>query len=517
MQGVSLKPEVEGAGGSHGIGKYAPFAVSDLRTVFYWTCYQQNGSNVEYFQGKSVLMSHMNTDGETQGTGFYGIKEECRELSGLRIPRSFRVLHSEGHPVHGTCLTIAGFRADQYWRRNIAASVVENFFYAIHNGNLVVIVEPDSDSDLLEINRGSLGDWFERLLEEGADPENADDENGGTLRQAQVFWRIVDEADPTAEKQDPDLGHCRLWIRAGEGLPSKVALVRRTGMLVTTDQRGLIRFPGFKDFAAVCVFEDPTGNELLRRMENPQHDKFEPHRLPDGEQQRGQRALNRITRWIRSEIRKTAGPPEGVTSTILSELAVYLPDPHPEEPFDDAGRDGDRTGEPGFGDRVKLTLKPIRRPSPQFLPPDDESEDEGDSGGNDSGSSGGAGTGSNGGEGGSGDGDGTGGSGGQGGGLPRRRRISISNVRMLPIEGSENQYRLSFRANGSGIAKLDLEEAGDSSAIRRDDIRAVDNSVTLNRFTLVGGERAELDITADTPIGGRAWRLTAIHAQGEWQ
>ena len=33
MQGVSHKPESKGAGGSHGIGKYAPFAVSTLRTV----------------------------------------------------------------------------------------------------------------------------------------------------------------------------------------------------------------------------------------------------------------------------------------------------------------------------------------------------------------------------------------------------------------------------------------------------------------------------------------------------
>ena len=39
MQGASHKPDTEGAGGSHGIGKYAPFAVSTLRTVFYWTCY----------------------------------------------------------------------------------------------------------------------------------------------------------------------------------------------------------------------------------------------------------------------------------------------------------------------------------------------------------------------------------------------------------------------------------------------------------------------------------------------
>ncbi len=42
MQGISHKPGMEGAGGSHGIGKYAPFAVSTLRTVFYWTYYREN-------------------------------------------------------------------------------------------------------------------------------------------------------------------------------------------------------------------------------------------------------------------------------------------------------------------------------------------------------------------------------------------------------------------------------------------------------------------------------------------
>ena len=98
MQGVSYKPELEGqgAGGSHGIGKYAPFAVSALRTVFYWTYFSEKGINQERFQGKSVLMSHRDADGEeTQGTGFYGFKKDCRELTGQEltelIPAKFRV------------------------------------------------------------------------------------------------------------------------------------------------------------------------------------------------------------------------------------------------------------------------------------------------------------------------------------------------------------------------------------------------------------------------------------------
>ena len=418
MKGLSLKPGVEGAGGSHGFGKYAPFAVSDLRTVFYWTCYEQDGGPVESFQGKSVLMSHDSSEGETQGTGFYGFKVACRALVGQQVPKEFRVLTKEGVPVQGTSITIAGFRANHSWRRNIAASVVGNFFHAIQNGALVVIVEPDTDSDLLDIDQTSLGSWFADLLENGADPEDLDDESWGTLRQAQTFWQIVKEDNPSAETQDLDLGHCRLWIRTAEGLPSKVALVRRPGMLVTTEQSGLIRFPRFRDFAAVCVFEDPAGNELLRGMENPQHDKFEPDRLAEGDRARGRRALSRIIKWMRTEIRKTAGPPEGTGSTVLSELAVHLPFPQEDESFDDVNPDAEGMREPGFGDKVKVTLKPVRRPTPSTLPTEEEEEDTGDADGGGAGSVGGAAAGGNGGDGGDrgqGEGEGNGGTGARGG------------------------------------------------------------------------------------------------------
>ena len=53
MVGVSQKEGVEGAGGSYGIGKHAPYAVSSLRTVFYWTCYEQDGQLFEKFQVQS--------------------------------------------------------------------------------------------------------------------------------------------------------------------------------------------------------------------------------------------------------------------------------------------------------------------------------------------------------------------------------------------------------------------------------------------------------------------------------
>ena len=514
MQGVSHKPDLKdaGAGGSHGIGKYAPFAVSSLRTVFYWTCFDEDGKVQERFQGKTVLISHTDVEGEeTQGTGFFGVKKGCHELT-QEIPPCFRMLDHHGSPVQGTSLAIAGFRETDDWRRRVAASVIENFFYAIGTDRLTVIVEPEL-SELMEIDGGSLESWFEYLAD-NADPDDPGNTADHPLREAEIFWRLSRD-EPAAEKQDSELGHCRLWIHTAEGFPSKVAFVRRTGMLVTTQQSGLIRFPGFRDFAALCVFEDPAGNELLRRMENPTHDRFEPDRLPDDDRSRGRSALKRVTDWIRSEIRKQAGPPEGGRKTMLAELAVYLPDYQPEEPFDDAGHDGDESsGEPGFGEQVTLSLKPVRRPAPPIAPVDYRFDSDGNSEGDDAGAEGGTGTDSGsdgGGNGGKGEGDGQGGTGTRGGGS-RQRGIAVSAVRILSIVGRENFYQLSFMADADGIARLAFEEAGDSSTVPRGDIRAVAEDASLDRVRVARGQRTVVEITSDSSIEGRAWRLSAVEA-----
>ena len=87
-----------------------------------------------------------------------------------------------------------------------------------------------------------------------------------------------------------------------------------------------MRFRGLNDFIALCVFDSDRGNELLRNMENPQHDRFEPDRLPEDEQRRGRSALKRITTWIREEVGKCATPASEGEATDLDELAQYLPD-----------------------------------------------------------------------------------------------------------------------------------------------------------------------------------------------
>ena len=366
--------------------------------------------------------------------------------------------------------------------------------------------------DLLEIDESTIWAWFEYLQPNilAGHPRTDEDD---TIAEAYQFWDVICNNKPSVEREDGDLGHCRLWVRVSDGLPSKVGFVRATGMLITTQQPGLLRFRGLKEFIAVCVFDSDKGNELLRLMENPQHDRFEPGRLPEHDRRRGKRALDRIVRWIREEISKLASPPAEGETTDLAELAQYLPDLEPDEDFDPP-----EDGESGFTGPPVIRLKPRPVPMTSLRMEPDESED-GDGDGDDMGDEGGGGGGGNDGV----DGDGTGpdeggGKGGQGGrgGGSGPETVPINDVRLVAVAGHENRYRVSFVADAGGRVRLELGEAGDSTAIERKDLQAFDvdgEPLGLDQVQLEEGKRTAIDITGTDPIGGRAWRVRAVRQE----
>ena len=363
-----------------------------------------------------------------------------------------------------------------------------------------------------EINRSTIEGWFDYLV-----PENRerDDDDADDVAEAYQFLEISRDGPPTAEKEDRELGHCQLWIRVSDGLPSKVGIVRGTGMLITSKQQGLLQFRALRDFIAVCVFDTEKGNELLRKMENPLHDQFEPERLSDdGERRRGRTALRRITRWIREEIRKCAAPLPSEETTTLEELAQYLPDLEPDEPLDSPNS---KDGEQAFQGSAVVRLKPRRQVATRNH--QEGEADEGDGVG--TGNSGGGGRGTNNGDGGngigSGEGDGLGGSGSRGG-FRGTEAVPINDVRLVPVPGADNRYLVGFTPCSSGVARIELEEAGDSTGIQRADLQAFTDDRTplqLDQLVLTAGQRILFEITGTEPIGGRAWRVHAVRVAEE--
>jgi len=265
------------AAGSYGIGKYAPFAVSALRTVFVTTIWERDGFH-QYVQGKSILMSHQAQNGKTrEGVGFWGIKERCLPVEPVneRVPDwLLRAKSDRDLPRYvGTTLSILAFPAQKGWERILAASIAENFFGAISRGQLDVAIQGD-----IMINNDSIEQLFAdpeiRLAIEHmrGQPEHFDE--------VAFYLKALARSDDVIVEQTENLhlGNCELRILLGEGLPKRVAVLRN-GMLITEDLEGLRKFGDFKEFVAVLECKSTKGNELLRAMEPPRHDDFEPDRL----------------------------------------------------------------------------------------------------------------------------------------------------------------------------------------------------------------------------------------------
>ena len=464
-RGISEKGDNTTAGGSFGIGKNAPFAVSSLRTVFYSTLYENDSTNIFRAQGISILMSHEIDGGEyTRATGFYGKTDGCLPIEGSDIPDILRP-HKQGCVVF-----IPGFVTESKWWQKIMATVVSNFFCAITQGKLDVLIQNESE-DVEVIDQESLDECFQKIIN---DPE-IDHEK---VKNSYDYYQAMSKSGTCKEAELSHLGHCQMWVSAQEGLPKRVALLRKTGMLITDDQAGLKRWAGRSDFVGVFMCDSDKGNSLLRDMENPQHNAFEPERAIPNQRKKCKNALDELVKWVRKNVDKLAKP-EKTEVTSVDELSDFFPDINPKETI--SGDDGERDieGSPIY------SPKPLKRTKPKAESLEDEdgddggsSEDEGDGGGSDQPG------------GGPGHGEGTGGTGARG----SKPTVGLENVRIVVDAIDPKKRRVYFTPMKSGKIDITLAIMGDdgnTENVSFDDASS-DNYISVD---VKAGERRSIDVT----------------------
>jgi uncharacterized membrane protein YgcG len=488
-KGQSRK-ESEDAGGSYGIGKFAPYAVSKIRTIFISTVYQDDKKQyVQLSQGKSILMSHDQKGKRKQGVGYWGEVEKCQPIVGVsdKLPKWLqRANSSEELPnSKGSKLTVLCFDATKNWEEHLAVSVAENFFGAIYGGRLRVEIGDnkyllDQKSIAEFFGNGSIRTLIENEKLSKGEPEQFDNcKNYLTvLRGGAEVW--------VEESEMQHLGLCQIKILIGEKLPRKVCVLRN-GMFITDSLSGLKTFSDFKEFVAVFHCQSKKGNELLRAMEPPRHDDFEPDRLPTKEEQvRGRAALRDISKWVREMLKRHAKDPVSEV-TELDELKDFFGD----EGDGDTGKGAEEINP--YGD-VIIRAKPI---STRVKVSSADSENSaGDNDGDLDGGGGGLGEGGGDGKGGVGSGDG-GSSGGNG-----KAFIDINNVRAILI--SNNERKLAFTPIQSGNISVHVKESGadsdyDISIIKADKGAIKNGGVILD---VVAGARVVLDIELNQEFSG---------------
>src|SRR5262249_53270071 len=157
----------------------------------------------------------------------------------------------------------------------LTANIAENFFGTISRRELVVEISGSSS-----ITAATLPNIFAdnqiatAIKEQPGQPDPF--ENAAPYLLALGSFEVI-----VQKHENFHLGECELRILVGENLPRRVAVLRN-GMLITDSLPGLRRFGDFKEFVAVLECHTDKGLSLLRAMEPPRHDAFEPDRLsPD--------------------------------------------------------------------------------------------------------------------------------------------------------------------------------------------------------------------------------------------
>ena len=310
------------SGGSNGIGKNAVFNVSDLQTVMYSTRYlARRKGREEKLQGKSRLTTHTNPAGgneQLQHIGFYRTGD-AQPLRGREIPDAFRLADT------GTGIFVLGFNAHcTNWAKAAVAAVLENFFFAIHNRQLVVEIQANGDQRAVVFNHETIDQHFATV--------------GRTANYA--YYRAIRDCTAYTIQIDDPLGALQVHLLKGEG-PRRTAHLNRNGMLITDSRerkRNALAPQNrnfWPDYAAVLVAATPQGDDWLRAMENPGHDAITPQQIRDAAQQRqAESILNQARKALRDVYDRAFNSARYRAGSNLSELAYALPELSLDAPED---------------------------------------------------------------------------------------------------------------------------------------------------------------------------------------
>jgi hypothetical protein len=478
--GQSVKSSAT-AGGSYGIGKFAPYAVSALRTMFVSTVYEQRGKGKHHLtQGKTILISHRDRKSDRQGAGYWGQTDEsCSPIEGYspEIPVWLGRLSSAESPAQhlGTSLHIVGFDARKDWDKILAVSVLENFFAAVWFGELEVSIGD------IEINKETIAGLFDQKdLKDSVSHMTGQPER---FSNAATYLAALASTDSVIEThENRTLGRCRMHILLGEDLPKKV-VVLRNGMVITDELDGLKRFSDYKEFVGVVQCESAKGNELLRTMEPPAHNTFEPELLATSKERRQARAsLKELAQFVRNSLKRHARDPVAEV-TAIDELADYFAD-------EDEAESADRGEEINPVGGISIRAKPLPRKSATKRA-EDGGTDDGTGGGKDKG------------KGKSGQGSGAGASGGQ----SEKRYIELHNLRAVTTDGRRFslQHRVSLTPRLTGKMNLVLMESGADSDRPLKIIKASKGTVrngSISSIAVNDGQRITIELELTEQFGG---------------
>lgn len=263
------------SGGSFGIGKSAPFACSDIRTVMYSTF---DIDSIRAYQGVSRLVSFdhkkLFSPYITQGIGYYGNTDKNTPVFEEYSLGEFKRIET------GTDIYILGFKETESWQDEIIKAVLEGFIISVMRNELIVRVND------FEVNSSTLCDYVEKYKEESPLAYN--------------YYQVLTSSDTiTISENFNNMGNITLRVLLKDDLKRKVLMSRSNGMKIFDKQN----ISSSISFAAVLTLDDEKINRYFRAMETPQHNAWEPDRYEtEADVRKAKKTLKELNKWIKNKI-----------------------------------------------------------------------------------------------------------------------------------------------------------------------------------------------------------------------
>ncbi len=276
--------------GSHGLGKGAAFAMSNLRTVFYNT---KDKFGNRALQGVSrQYVSYINGRKKSY-KGFYGLVDDemVYPFTDENIDSFSEIFKRE---ANGSDVYViepdVSYLSDEFVKWFLIESIICNFFVAIRNGELeLVICGTEINQSNIEQIFGHINSFYERNSIEKSD----------MLIATEQFLNALNKGEFISEDV-PNYGEINLWLYKDNNTKWKnVAIIRKNGMFIKNCE---VKYANQK-FAGVVIVTGHEGVEFLRSIEDPSHMDFDPSRATDedyGSTEDKQRRLNSFYDWIRN-------------------------------------------------------------------------------------------------------------------------------------------------------------------------------------------------------------------------
>lgn len=294
--GTSNKDSI--SGGSFGIGKFASFALSQLRCVLFSSL---DDTGVPSSFGVAKLVTFEQNGNQTTGTGY--LSEDDRNIAiptQLTLPGALK--REPSNP--GTDIYIVAPDLEEDFVLQTVFNVLSNFMVSIWKGRLIVHVEDITISkDTLKDAVDLVSSHMEKQSAEVVEYHDLLTNGSGATIEVPFDPAVSEKAKAYADEFGYAAGECRLLIKGGDQLNRKIMRTRASGM--TLFAQGNVS--SSIQFTGILMIEGKSMNRDFRKMESPSHDRWDPGRTK--KRKRAEKNIKRLNAWMKATvIEKLAKP-----------------------------------------------------------------------------------------------------------------------------------------------------------------------------------------------------------------